>query len=44
MELIEVQADTAPEALEGDPDKDPYLKKAIEILKISEEEPARKAA
>ena len=44
MELIEVQPDTAPEALEGDPDKDPYLKKAIEILKTSEEEPAKKAA
>ena len=44
MELIEVQSDTTPEALEGDPDKDPYLKKAIEILKTSEEEPAKKAA
>ena len=37
METIEVETDPTPPALEGDPEKDPYLKKAIEILTNSSE-------
>lgn len=44
MEMTEIETDTTPEALEGDPEKDPYLKKAIEILKDADSGSVKKAA
>jgi carboxyl-terminal processing protease len=35
METMEIKSETTPPSLEGDPEKDPYLKKALEVLKNS---------